>query len=416
MFGGGAGGGKSLLGCYWIIKNCFKYPGSRWLIGRSKLKTLKETTLVTFFDVLNKQEIPLELYNYNTIASHINFYNGSQVLLKDLFLYPSDPDYDELGSLEITGAFIDECSQVTLKAKNIVKSRIRYKLDDYGVIPKLLMTTNPSKGWPYNEFYKANTENKIPEHRKFVQALHYENPFLSPHYSVNLDSLDKVSRARLKLGDWDYDSDPSMLINYNSIVDTFSNTFVTSGKKYITADIARFGDDKTVIGKWDGMRCEEIKVLKTSSIPDSVNAINVIRDKYQIPLSQIIVDEQGVGGGVKDVLRCMGFIANQHPFPMSGNKNYNNLKSQCFFKLAEMINTNKVYINCDTLIQDTITEELEVVKSETLDKDSKMAVISKDKMKETLGRSPDFADMLMMRMYFEFTTKYFNYDLNIELT
>ena len=45
LFGGGAGGGKSLLGCYWILKNCFKYPKTRWLIGRAKLHTLKSTTL-----------------------------------------------------------------------------------------------------------------------------------------------------------------------------------------------------------------------------------------------------------------------------------------------------------------------------------------------------------------------------------
>ena len=49
IYGGGAGGGKSYLGCYWILKNCYKYPGTRWLIGRSKGKTLKETTLKSLF-------------------------------------------------------------------------------------------------------------------------------------------------------------------------------------------------------------------------------------------------------------------------------------------------------------------------------------------------------------------------------
>lgn len=48
-YGGGAGGGKSILGCYWQIKNRLKYPGTRGLIGRASLKTLKETTLQSFF-------------------------------------------------------------------------------------------------------------------------------------------------------------------------------------------------------------------------------------------------------------------------------------------------------------------------------------------------------------------------------
>ena len=123
LFGGGAGGGKSVLGCYWILKNCFKYPGSRWLIGRAKLKTLKETTLKSFFEVIKMQEIPAEAFKYNAQANTVTFINGSEIFLKDLFFYPADPDFDELGSLEISGAFVDEASQITLKAKNIVKER-----------------------------------------------------------------------------------------------------------------------------------------------------------------------------------------------------------------------------------------------------------------------------------------------------
>ena len=43
IFGGGAGGGKSVLGAYWVLKMCLKYPFTRWVIGRNSLKTLKET-------------------------------------------------------------------------------------------------------------------------------------------------------------------------------------------------------------------------------------------------------------------------------------------------------------------------------------------------------------------------------------
>ena len=35
------------------------------------------------------------------------------------------------------------------------------------------------------------------------------------------------------------------------------------------------------------------------------------------------------------------------------------------------------------------------------DKDGKLAVMPKDKVKDKLGRSPDISDMLMMRMHFE---------------
>jgi len=111
LFGGAAGGGKSALGCLWLIEGCQNYPGSRWLMGRSKLKALKETTLNTFFELSSMLDINSQ-WIYNSQSGIIQFTNGSQIILKDLFLYPSDPNFDSLGSLEITGAFIDECNQV----------------------------------------------------------------------------------------------------------------------------------------------------------------------------------------------------------------------------------------------------------------------------------------------------------------
>ena len=108
LFGGGAGGGKTALGCYWQLKQRLKYPNTRGLIGRAVLKTLKETTLVSFFQIAKMQNIISGVhYRFNAQMSQIEFVNGSVILLKDLYAYPSDPNYDELGSLEITDAFID---------------------------------------------------------------------------------------------------------------------------------------------------------------------------------------------------------------------------------------------------------------------------------------------------------------------
>jgi phage terminase large subunit len=148
LYGGSAGGGKSALGCYWLLKSCLKYPGTRWMMGRSELKNLKKTTLNTFFEIAKMQGLKSDIhYRFNQQDSTIKLFNGSEVLMADLFAYPSDPNFDSLGSLEITGAFIDECSQVTEKAKNIVKSRIRYKIAEYNILPKMLMTCNPCKDW-----------------------------------------------------------------------------------------------------------------------------------------------------------------------------------------------------------------------------------------------------------------------------
>ena len=86
-------------------------------------------------------------------------------------------------------------------------------------------------------------------------------------------------------------------------------------------------------------------------------------------------------------------------------ENFFNLKAQCYYLLAEYINAHRLAIECETDVQERIIEELEQVKSRDADKDGKLKIQGKDVMKELLGRSPDFADTLMMRMYFEFFSR-----------
>jgi hypothetical protein len=409
LFGGGAGGGKTALGCYFQIKRRLKYPETRGLIGRAVLKTLKETTLVSFFQVAKIQGLVAnEHYRYNGQSNQIEFFNGSVILLKDLFQYPSDPNFDELGSLEITDSFIDEANQVTDKAKNIVKSRIRFRLDDYNLIPKQLYTCNPAKNWTYSEFYKPDRDNELEPNKKFIQSLVDDNPFISKHYKQNLLTLDKESKERLLFGNWEYLSDPSSLIDYDKIINSFSNDFVSSGDKYITCDVARFGSDSTVIGVWSGYRVKVYRYSK-KSIVEVAQIVRQLMAENSIPISNVLLDEDGVGGGAVDILNCRGFVNNSSPLenPISRTKdNFDNLKSQCYFKLAEKINSDELFIDCPSNFKQMIVEELEQIKQKSVDNDAKKGIIPKDKVKQLIGRSPDFSDMLAMRTWFEFKPKF----------
>lgn len=412
LYGGAAGGGKSILGCYWQLKRRLKYAGTRGLIGRSSLKTLKETTLVSFFKVAKMQGLKADVhYRYNQQSNIIYFPNESQILLKDLFLYPSDPEFDELGSLEITDAFIDEANQITLKAKNVVLSRIRHMLDEYDLTPTLLMSCNPAKNFVYKDFYKAAKEGKLPEYRRFIQALVTDNPDISKYYAENLAKLDPASRARLLDGDWEYDNDPSILMVYDKIVDIFTNHFVPPGTRYLTIDVARFGKDWSTFGVWSGFRVILYR-FKGLKVTETAEKARELQKKHNIANSDTIADEDGVGGGVVDILGCKGFVNNSSPIGIIENDgesdqrdqkpNYANLKSQCSFGMATRINQNGIFVEvAEVEMSDLLTEEMEQVKKKDIDKDGKNAVVSKDKVKEIIGRSPDLWDTIMMREYFE---------------
>ena len=402
LYGGAAGGGKSALGVLWLIECCQKYPGSRWLMGRAKLKTLKETTLNTFFELTNKLGIS-DQFKYNDKASIIKWHNGSEILLKDLFHYPSDPQFDGLGSLEICGAFIDECQQVVKKAWNIVLSRCRYKLKEFGIIPKILGSCNPSKGWNYIDFYKKWRDNSLLEKRKFIQALPTDNPHLPQSYLDALLSLDKDSIQRLYFGNWEYDDDPSALISADAIADYwFADHVPAQGKMYMTIDVARKGKDNTVFRIWHGWRCIHREHIDKGPLDDVVYRAVQLRKRYSIPLSNCIADEDGVGGGVVDFFYCKGFVNGSKPLY---GENFTNLKNQCGYYMAQKIEAREVAeVYTDVDVKDRTSEEMEQVKQKDIDKDGKIALLPKDTVKQHIGRSPDEWDSIMMRYYFELSS------------
>lgn len=413
LYGGAAGGGKSALGVLWLIECCQKYPGARYLMGRSKLKTLKETTLNTFFELTSKLEITNQ-FTYNGQTNVITWNNGSEIILKDLFLYPSDPNFDSLGSLEITGAFIDECNQLVFKAWQIVKSRIRYRLTEFDLIPKLLGTCNPAKNWTYKEFYGPHKSNKLKPHRKLVKALPKDNPHLHPSYLESLLQLDKNSKERLYYGNWEYDDDPSTLIDMDAISDYFTPNHITKGEeRFMTIDVSRLGKDNTIFRIWEGWLCTHRYQMGREKLDKVVNKARLLQKRHEVSNSNTIADEDGVGGGVVDFLGCKGFVNNSTPLKeMIGNElkmpNYSNLKSQCSIQMAKMIQTRKAGEVCnDGDVKDITAEEMEQVKMKDIDKDGKLAIIPKDKVKEKIGRSPDEWDSIMMRYWFEISPKVF---------
>lgn len=341
----------------------------------------------------------------------IKFMNGADIYLKDLFAYPSDPEFDELGSTEYTGAFIDEASQITDKAYQIVTSRIRYRLDEFGLIPKILTCSNPCKNFLYRDFYKPSKEGALPSYRKFISALVTDNPYISQHYIENLNKLDKKSKERLLYGNFEYDEDPTVLFDYDKIIDIFTNIGEESKAYYISADVARFGEDKSVIMVWKGLYILKIVSFNKQSTKYTEEQINQLANFYHVPKSNIIVDDDGVGGGVVDNLKCKGFVNNSRAFELENKKyNFANLKAQCYFKLAELTNLGKIGCSeTDNETKSRIVEDLEQIKWHNPDKDTRIQVTPKEEIKMKTGKSPDFGDAMMMRMFFEIKPTYHPY-------
>lgn len=419
VYGGAKNSGKSYLGVNCIFHDALVYPETLYFIAREELNDLRKYTIPSIQKVFHDWKIDIRDYaKFNGQDNFFNCYNGSKVFLLDCAFQPQDPMYERFGSMQMTRGWIEEGGEIAELAKiNLGLSIGRWRNDQYNLLRKLLITCNPKKNWIKYHYIDPFRSGTLPADKGVVLGTVYNNVFREKGSEKVLEGLTGVARQRLLQGNWDYDSDADALIRSEKIVDLYTNTYVQGGEKFITADIARFGSDKTVIWIWDGLRIIGCLVMKGARTTEVAYKIAGLAGKYYVPLSNIIVDEDGVGGGVVDQLGCRGFVNNSRPLEtgLTNNinkyipDNFDNLKSQCYYLLAEKINLGQIVVavkldeifDGESNVKVMLNQELENVRVKEMDSDKKQGVLPKAKVKENIGRSPDYSDGMMMRMYFE---------------
>jgi phage terminase large subunit len=435
LFGGAAGSGKSYLGCYWSLKTCMKYGNTRMLIGRKVLDELLKSTFVTFKKVCKEQGVVEGVhYKHNYQRNETTFYNGSVILWMHLGYKPTDPDYQRFGSLELTGAFLEEAGELVKKCVQIISSRIRHNLV-YGE-PKLFMGCNPSKNFLYRDYFLAKKNGTIEEYREFIQALTLDNYSPDDPYVKQLKKLDKIDRDRLLYGNWDYESNEDCIFQpLNIIHDLFTNSAPIDKEFFISCDVAGSGADRAVIVLWQGYQAKEFHISRKCTQGQLRDQIQLLKDRYSVRNTNIVIDADGIGLGIAELAfdGCKKFNNGSAPIitrdsrPSDkkdvGQKDFSlsfaNLKTQCYYKMRDIAKDGKIQIKLDNIVEfgdniegigssqlkDYIIEELDYVRRIDIDKDTKIRLLQKDKIKEELGRSPDFSDALMMRFYYDLKSK-----------
>jgi len=222
----------------------------------------------------------------------------------------------------------------------------------------------------------------------------------------------------------EYVDNAGALFSYSSLVDMFSNTITKSPEKFLVVDIADDGSDTTVFSFWKGLemyRIEQFSRLNTEGI---ISQIREYAAEERIPFSQIAVDSIGVGAGVASSSLLNGIVGYKSSFsaiktdidptklpnvhyrkdaPLSTE--YKNLRSQCVFVLAGLVNNHEIACKVDDVrIKERIIEELAIYQDASTG-DGKRFATPKEDVKALLGRSPDVSDTLVMRMYFHIREK-----------
>ena len=261
----------------------------------------------------------------------------------------------------------------------------------------------------------------------FIPGSIYQNRELlkvNPEYLGNLMSQDEQTKSQLLFGNWKIRSDGSSLFKAVPIQDLFTNYAPISEARCITCDAARYGNDLAVIFVWRGWHVIKIIIFTKSDDTELFMAIEQERKRYSIPVSKVVVDQQGVGDGLVKLGRYRGFNGGARPLPDPKTRiveNYEDLKTQCFYRSAQRVNDNYVAISIsnETVVvdgvhtakfklkgklvevKDLIAQDLRAIKRIDPDLNKKMRINKKDEQRKILGRSPDFADTLSMREVIE---------------
>lgn len=234
---------------------------------------------------------------------------------------------------------------------------------------------------------------------------------VDPGYLGNLNAQDPEEKARLMGGNWKVSRKGADIYDQTKFTDIFTNSFVQSdGRRYITTDIALKGSDKFVVFVWSGKILIDFKIMNKSDGGDVVDQIRKYAFAHNVPESNIVFDNDGVGGFVD------GFIKNANEFKNGSkalnNENYVNLKSQCYYKSGDAVGRDEYYVlpevanrkyDSEMSLRERLVYERKAIKRDKPDDDNKLAVIKKSEMKKFLnGKSPDLMDCFMMREWFEF--------------
>lgn len=256
--GGAAGGGKSYIGSVWIVSSCLRFENIRAVVGRKTLKSLKESTWNTIRMIIKKWGLVEDVhYRVNNIEGTLTFWNDSVIIMKELADIPSDPNFERFGSSEYTIGFIDEVSEISQRAVEVLFSRLRWRTHETFMVSKLLLTTNPTTNWVRSRFVQDDNGDKaiLREGEFYVPFSVFDNPDIAfrQTYEAALNKIsDQATKERLLYGNWDFVESNDMAV-YNKF----------DGIKHLIAGLKErvYDPTKPLITVWDFNVAPQMSVL-----------------------------------------------------------------------------------------------------------------------------------------------------------
>lgn len=323
----------------------------------------------------------------NAKSEEIQFSNGNFVAMRTA----RKENPEALQGFHATNLFflVDEGSGVPNEIFEVVEGALT---GEHNVI---IMVGNPTRTSGY--FFNAFNKNKE------LWATFTLNSEASPNVDPKVIELRRkqygtdsdVYRVRV-LGEFPKASSDA-LFAYEDLEEATQRTEVDkSGAEIWGLDVARYGDDKSVLCKRKGY---EVRPLLTRQNLETMELAEFVMIEYQTAHKKpavIFVDTVGLGVGVFDVLLSRGLpVAEARVSETSQRFGLKNKRIEIYKTLSEKLK----YMSLPD--DDELVGELSSLRYE-IDEKGLMILELKKETKKRLGRSPDKSDSLALTFFQEY--------------
>lgn len=375
---GGRGSGKS-----WTVSRLLLLKASstpiRILCTREIQNSIKESV----HKLLSDQIDALNLPRWTIQNDSISHQNGSEFIFKGLYT-----NLAKIKSLEgVDICWIEEAETISEESWQVLDPTIRKENSE------IWITFNPrfEEDTIYTKFILGNMPNST------VIKVNYENnkyfPEVLREQMEHMKQYDYELYRHVWLGECKKIGD-TRLFSMSEIEDSINFPYTDdAGETIWGLDVARFGDDRSVLARRYGNDIKFIDTwqgLRTTELSDRIHTI--YNQETRKP-DAIFIDSIGVGAGVIDQLAQRGLpVIEANASAQPTDAVYLNKRAEMYYNFKKRLRYTKLPPNRDLLKEMLLIEYL-------YNNAGKTQLVSKDIIKKNYGKSPDLADAVALTYY-----------------
>ncbi len=397
---GGSGSGKSYFIAMMIIMKVISNKGCNVLVTRKVGNTLRHSVFALFKQIIYKFKL-MDYFNIKETDMIIEFkLNKNQIVCKGL------DDRERIKSITfptgiLTDIWLEEASEFDKEDFMQLNLRLR---GESKVKKQIIISFNPvsAESWLKPYFFDSDYDCLI------LKTTYRDNKFVGEEYAKELEALKITDPLYWEVycnGNWGVIDASNCIISLKDLVraktTTLSNDEV--GEIVISCDVARFGNDDTVIMVRKGFKVfDPIKIAKIDLVSLAGRIYGLYREyreRYPDTKINIHIDSTGLGAGVVDILNRESY-KNAYVYGISFNNSpknkdkYYDITSEMMFMVRDTLRDEIVQIpNIERLITELGGRLY------SIDNKGRYKAENKADYKKRIGKSPDFADAFMLLFY-----------------